>query len=240
MSSTIIVFIPFAFEGNPASASGPKCIRELISCNPFFQNTKTVTTEQSYSESAKDYLSRVRGLLCDYTKSYNQVIVIGGNHLCMLPLYQEIYNKGGGIITLDAHRDYYPESSINHATFLKEVSSVKCRHLLLGVRDYKNHSCEHPTAKSAYKVNSSDLGLFFHNSTIDYLDIDIDVLDPTLFCWCGSPIDNGYTIDETKEFISYAKQNGCALFSVSEYIPNSDNSFHGAKIIIDMIFQIMS
>lgn len=232
-----VVFFPFAFGGNPATASGPRCIHQLLS--DLKTSADLLIFEQQFEESAKDYLSRLQTQLGLIIDNSSIVIVIGGNHLSTLPVYKLIYGSSKSIITLDAHRDYFPQDEINHATFLRQVESNKCKHILLGARDFHLHSCTHANICSPPETDFSFIDHFLEKK-VDYLDIDVDVIDPTIFSWCGSVLDGGYSIEDVLRIIEYSKEKGCTLFSLSEYIPNFDTGLAGAQLILHFIQKMLT
>ena len=209
-------------------------LKEKLKCDLLIIN-------QFFSESPKDYLCRVQQSIRDAGSKYDRIVVLGGNHLSILPVYRWLYEyELLNIVTLDAHRDYYPEGSINHATFLKELGKKNTgKHYLVGARDFdkhaEKHSCIEEITIDALKNNKSLI-----DGGIGFLDIDLDVLDPNEFPWCGSTIDNGLTKEIVMSIIQYAVETHCKILAISEYIPNWDFSKTGQSTIIDFVSCFLS
>ena len=114
-----IIFIPFAFGGNPATESGPKAVLRALNHNRIL-NTEFIVLNQDFFDSAHSFLINCENKIMHLFCKYDKCCIVGGNHLSILPAYNLITSqkKNADILLLDAHRDYYPENSINHATFL--------------------------------------------------------------------------------------------------------------------------
>lgn len=235
LNKSIIYFAPFAFGGNPASESGPRCLQKLIRNDKTFENVEFTLLEQEITESPLQFLERIQFVLEKDMNKYDRIVFIGGNHLSVLPMYRLLYSSSWcqGILTLDAHRDYYPDNKLNHATFFKELKKRDyLQHLLFGVRDYELHNENH----EAIKVLSSDYQeLLKHDNKISFVDIDVDVLEPEEFSWCGSVINNGLSLIQIKEMICDLSASGCSVMAISEYIPNWDSGLYGANQIVQLI-----
>lgn len=231
--SNAIIFIPFAFGGNPASESGARCIKHVIDNNKDEIYAEKFCFEQNLEESPKNFLERLENNLKDIIKKYDKLILVGGNHLSILPLYRVLYQRDSKdvIITMDAHRDYYPDNNLNHASFLATLCNNKnTRHYLIGARDFDKHQEDH----NAIEVLNDDL-YKYQFSNITLLDIDVDVINPKIFPSCGCPIDGGFSFEAIIEDIRFCSDRGCKILSISEYIPNWDNAQTNAKMIFEMI-----
>ena len=226
----MFIFIPFAFGGNPASESGPRAVYDYFTKKNIDGIKHSIIFEQTLYESAYQYMLRINKEISLILKNMKKNIIIGGNHLSLMPIYQLCYARQANILTLDAHRDYYPQDKLNHATFLKYISGCCKSHFLVGYRDTDQHNQIHPniTALKNFKHN-------IINTKIDYLDIDIDVLDPYIFPWCGSAIDNGMSLIELMKMVDFFSTSGCNLLSISEYIPNYDMHEKGLEIIYQIV-----
>lgn len=228
-----LVFIPFAFGGNPASESGPRCIKHKIEKDKIEIDADIFCYEQSIDESPRDFLDQITYNLKDIIRKYEKLVVVGGNHLSILPLYRLLYQRNSKdvIITMDAHRDYYPEKSLSHASFLATLGkNENKKHYLIGARDLDNHQ----EINNAIEILSDDL--FKHQfGNITLLDIDVDVIDPVIFPSCGSPIDGGFSFEAIKEWVRFCDNRECKIISISEYIPNWDNAQANAEMILEII-----
>jgi len=226
-------FLPFAFGGNPASQSGPRAILEYLQLN----SDEYICIEQTSVESAQQYLKRVYDTFLQTLTSGDKHIIFGGNHLSIFPLYKYFYNVEGSIITMDAHCDTYCTDDISHASFLNYLEkNDKTEHFIVGARKnidsvQKNITVIPFTDVSVSKIHQS--------SSINLLDIDVDVLDPNTFAWCGSPCDGGITLEELLNIVNQYRICGGKVLSISEYIPNYDFKKRGLQIISSIIDSFM-
>ena len=231
--SNALVYIPFAFGGNPASESGPRCIKHIIENDKIGIDADIFYYEQHIDESPRLFITQLTYNLIDIIKKYEKLVVLGGNHLSILPLYRVLYQRDSKdvIITMDAHRDYYPENNLSHASFLATLSkNENTKHYLIGVRDLDRHQ----EINNAIKILEDDL-CKYQFSNITMLDIDVDVINPEIFPSCGSPIDGGFSFEEVKKCVRFCNDRRCKIISISEYIPNWDNARVNAKMILEII-----
>lgn len=231
--SNALVYIPFAFGGNPAAESGPRCIKHIIDNNKIVFDVDIFYYEQKIDESPERFLEILTYKLSEIIEKYDRVVLMGGNHLSILPLYRILYqsNTKDTIITLDAHRDYYPENKLSHASFLSSLcKNGNTKHYLIGVRDFERHQEEN----GSIEILTDDLSEH-QISNITLLDIDVDVINPEIFPSCGSPIDGGLSYEKIEEYVRFCNKRGCKIMSISEYIPNWDNARTNAEMILAMI-----
>lgn len=223
----MFVFLPFAFGGNPASESGPRAICSFLQLEP----KKYICIEQTSKESAQQYLKKVYDILCPLLKTEKKLIIIGGNHLSILPVYAYFYNYDSTVVTLDAHCDFYPEKGLNHANFMRYLNNKNnTSHYILGARENIQSINMYKHIK-AVPINSFCELYNTHRKPVNFLDIDLDVIDPEIFNWCGSPSDNGASIEEVLNVVNQYKKNNGTCLAISEYIPNFDTDNNGFKII---------
>ena len=236
-SMNYIFFFPISFGGNPSSESGPRAVYNEIKNSDDFKDCELLLIEPKIDESPKSYLAKINMLLNHILdKCDSKCCIIGGNHLSILPVYQFIVDKNNAanILVLDAHRDYYPQAELNHATFLSFVKKTYNKILLVGCRDNGNHSCILDKCDVIYrsKYNSTNqLSL----DNIDFLDIDLDVIDDKDFSSYSDYLENGLSIKDVKDLICFSKEHGNRVLSFSEYVPLFDNEFKDLFQIIEMI-----
>lgn len=227
-----LVYIPFAFGGNPAAESGPRCIKHIIDNNKIVFDADIFYFEQKINESPNRFLEILTYKLNKIIKKYDRLVLMGGNHLSILPLYRILYqrNTKDTIITLDAHRDYYPENKLSHASFLSSLcKNDDTKHYLVGARDFERHQEQN----DSIEILTDDLSKH-PISNITLLDIDVDVINPEIFPSCGSPIDGGLSYEKIKEYVRFCNKRGCKIMSISEYIPNWDNAQTNARMILEI------
>ena len=236
-SMNYIFFLPISFGGNPSSESGPRAVYNEIKNMDEFKDCALFLIEPKFDESPKTYMVKVNKLLnrildkCD-----SKCCVIGGNHLSILPVYQYIVDKNNtaNILVLDAHRDYYPQTELNHATFLSFVKKIYNKIVLVGCRDNGNHSCVLDKCKVIYRSKYNSINQLSLDN-IDLLDIDLDVIDEKEFSSYSDYLENGLSIKDVKDLICFSKEQGNCILSISEYVPLFDNGLNDLFKIIEMV-----
>lgn len=223
------IYIPFAYAGNPASESGPKAILSYLDKTEL-HGTKKLVLQQNFFESPMQFLVRVKNVVDQSIEENDSVVILGGNHLSIMPVYEYFYIKNSNILTLDAHRDYYPENEISHASFFSYITPSECIHYIVEIRDYIKHDNIIDLPCGQYPPSE-------FLESVDYIDIDLDVLDPITFSWCGSALDNGLQLEDVSGLIR--KCNKAKVLSLSEYIPIYDNNAEGLEIIRSIILKFL-
>ncbi len=228
---TIIVF-PFSFGGAYISENSPLFLEHELKKNIIFSNI-------IFDEISKDFDSSPRMLLENlYIRLKNmndkKCVILGGNHLSMLPVHIKAEENNFCSIVLDAHRDYISEEGYNHANFLKYIK--KNQILIYGYRDRNNSdrplniynfSKEEKKDFFDYIIQNVYLGKTF------YIDIDVDVLDPVIFPCTYKKIEKGLNFEDIKEIFDIIGIERIRWLSISEYISyDDDNNYYQ---IIEMI-----
>jgi len=205
----IFVFVPFDLFGNPGSG---------ISNEKIFHISEIFLNRMRNSENLDDFfykmgnrikliklhfssLSEIISWEASVKNTLNSIIskgaipiLIGGNHLSVLPLYK-LYSKMNtniGIVIFDAHHDLLEtkdtSNNISHGNFLRHILPTENLHVLhVGTRDWESNS-----TLNKFKTNSIDIDEIILNNIevisnkiltifedVDYIhiDVDFDVLD---------------------------------------------------------------
>jgi len=198
---------------------------------------KCTLINQRFDESPRGYLNRVK----DSILSSKRCIVLGGNHLSCLPVHEAAREKGMFRIVLDAHRDYtkLPVGDPTHANFLSIVGNMQDV-AFYGYRDgVYDTSCD----ADQYKCHDLDglktLMKSLEEGTRIYVDIDLDVIDPSLFPATGSPLPNGLSVSDVLDTLDVIGIDRIDIVSFEEYIPLSDSDGRCIDIAIELISYIM-
>ncbi len=192
--------------------------------------------EQSPEESALQFLERVYCKMLLVLQSEEKVILIGGNHLSIFPVYRYFYSAQSRILTLDAHCDCYDFPSLNHASFLNYLDdTANVKHVISGVRSTYGAPIISKQITIAHGHQQSSLDSLMDILPVDFLDIDVDVMDPNIFSWCGSPCEGGLTAEQVTHLVKYYNRTGGRVLAISEYIPNYDFQGKGLSIIKHII-----
>lgn len=235
------VFIPFAYNGPCVTESGPKVMQFEI--NKRYGNKDMFLFELKWDETPKDYISRVyKNMLCLYNK-YDKIVIFGGNHLSLLPIYQVAENLHYNSITFDAHRDYIRSKGlITHASFLRYVENHTASKYIVGFRDrirdddrYDFFDLE--ISAETLKKNKLKLSI---NDIIHFIDIDVDFFDETIFPYTYCKKDNGFSAEDFDKIISQLDLRDLKIISFSEYIQIMDNNKYGVEFIFKILKKILT
>lgn len=231
------VFIPFAYNGPCVSESGPKVIeyelKKIYNKNIFFNY------EMGFDDTPNQFLKRIYKNILELEKIYDKVIVFGGNHLAILPIYNIASLKNYNSLTLDAHRDYLKnDGNLTHASFLRYIDTNNInKKIILGIRDHIketdkfNFFSEEITTNDFRKNNN----ILINNLNIKYLDIDFDVLDPKIFPYTICKKENGLNFKDLINLFQKITISEIKLISFSEYVPILDAKKYGIKKIFKLL-----
>lgn len=240
MSSCIptasIVVAPFAFGGNPSTASGPRAIESLLRQDSRFSQVNIRTIDQQLTESPIEYLYRLEALIEKTLASHKRCCILGGNHLTSYPAHNHFakLNPPGMSVVLDAHCDNYPSSSLLHSSFLSFLVSSKYQLGLIGARDGQGKSAQSQGIDSL-TIDNLLQRVYKDNQIVNLVDIDVDVLDDSEFSSYCDFIPNGLTLQDINVVIDAALYASCPLLCITEYSPLFDSGMKDAAKIVDWI-----
>lgn len=231
------IFIPFAYNGPCVTESGPKVMQ--FELTKRYGNKNMFLYELGWNESPSDYMSRVyENILC-LSKKYDRLIIFGGNHLSLLPVYQVADDLLLNSVTFDAHRDYIQSNGlITHASFLRYIKNHTSTKYILGFRDSINKEDAYNFFDNEYSASylkSHDLN-FCIKKNIHFIDIDVDFFDENVFPYTYCKKENGFSMMDFEKIIHQIKLQDLKIISFSEYIQINDIEKKG----IEFIFQIMN
>lgn len=119
-------------------------------------------------------------------EDYATAVILGGNHLSSVLVYECFYKHNSSIMTLNAHIDYYPENEISYASLFSYIKPIECTHFIVGICGYK---IQNNKQDKIFDLLCSKYLLIELLKTANYLALD--VLDPITFGWCASALDKG-------------------------------------------------
>ena len=203
----VLLFLPFAYGGNPGTESGPKAIKEWLEKQNMLSKFTVYEFSLAYNETPNEYLKRIEHIFEKLVwNKFDRYYIFGGNHLSIFPIYSVLYKYEKSILTLDAHRDYYPGKDINHATFMKDLCSDNVTHIIGGCRDWEKHNQQHRTIK-ALKLQNGLLEDYVNNmEEIGFLDIDVDVMNDIDFPFYCCYLEKGIDLENVKRIINIARE----------------------------------
>jgi len=197
-------------------------------------------------ESNEDMYTRIKRAV-EYLRSYHgieQLISIGGDHSCTLPLVQSLTNKDVIVVKLDAHFDNIDKASYdktNHANFVKEITQLnnvkKVVHI--GVREnlYKKSISDKEifiSANQVKKINEISKELKELSGNI-YLSFDFDVLDPNLFGATSFLLPFGLKEADVKFIFNILAEFNIVGIDLMEYNPILDQSSRDKHVCLEIL-----
>ena len=169
-----------------------------------------VKVTKSFEETKRRVIEVVK-----YLRSKNPSIrfcFIGGDHLVTPMLVEALGVRS--LISLDAHLDLLSEDDARgyeHATAMRKVANKGVTLYVRGVRDVNSEELEYAKLKSIdWRGDLSDLP-----SRIDYLSIDLDVLDP-IYVDTSAPVAMGI---EFKQLLESLRRLEFDHADIVEWIP---------------------
>ena len=183
-------------------------------------------------------------------------ILIGGEHLVTLGSVRAVFEKYPDlqIIHFDAHcdlRDDYLGVNLSHACVLRRcydlVGDGKIHQFCIRSGDReeflfaKEHTDMHKFSFDGLQEVVSELAA---NNTPVYFTIDMDCLDPSVFCGTGTPEAGGVSFKELLNAILTVSKTNIVGADINELAPMLDNSGASTavacKVLRELILSINS
>ena len=160
--------------------------------------------------------------------------MLGGEHLVTLGTMRAIVKKYPDVhvIHFDAHtdlRDDYCGEEYSHATVIKQVYNLVGDNKIhqFGIRSGEKYEFEF--AKNHTNLHKFDLKGF--EKTVEllkgkpvYFTLDLDVLDPSIFCGTGTPEAGGVSFKELLDAILMLNKLNVVGCDINELSPHYDVS----------------
>ena len=222
----------------------PYCDRDMVDYQIFdggdlelpFGNTERVL------EMTQEYAAQI----LDDGKRF---VMLGGEHLVTLGAVRAVVERYPDvhIIHLDAHTDLrtdYLGESLSHSTVIKQVWNLvgDGRIHQFGIRSGEKY--EFAFAEQHTNLHKFDLTGF--SETIDqlkdkpvYFTLDLDVLDPSIFCGTGTPEGGGITFKELMEAVLQLNQLNIVGCDINELSPHYDHSGSSTAIACKITREIL-
>ena len=163
-------------------------------------------------------------------------VMIGGEHLVTLGAFRAVFEKYPDIqiVHFDAHcdlRDDYLGVKLSHACVLRRchdlIGDNKIHQFCIrsGDRDEftfaKDHTDMHKFNFDGLKEVCDELQ---KNNTPVYFTIDLDCMDPSVFCGTGTPEAGGVSFTELLNAILTVSRTNIVAADINELAPMLDNS----------------
>lgn len=263
----IRIFVcPFAQFGNPGTQAGAQlladAVREILSDAESERRhhraralSKNVTIDElplltpndlvRWRESASQAASRA-------LKHGEFLIWIGGNHLSVQPLYEELGRSAGSLVVqADAHLDIYHHGDVirdlSHGNFVRfldpapAIVNVGHRDLFLPARQIRRYFQEAYSASDFVVSEATVLASVAERvAAADriWLDVDWDALDPASFPGVVDALPFGLSPQQLLKLLDVCWTGKLAGISFSEFDPardRADRSLGLAAWLIELI-----
>ena len=246
---TSVIVFPFDLFGAAGTGAGAEllgdALREMFADNALEDRAKRC-------DAYRDLVS-IKDLTFETTKALNnwkqtgrqaikqslkvgeRVIWLGGNHLSVLPVYEEL-GAGTLVIQLDAHLDIYqlhdvmPQPAngnfLLHCEALPQIVNVGHRDLFLHATEWTRtfsqaFSAGRTTTDTAMVLK--DIRARASKATRVWIDIDVDIFDPAHFPAVHHPLPFGLAPLAVLQILEAAWESENVVgVSISEYDPGRD------------------
>lgn len=212
-------------ETSPARAES---YRNLLQLDEF-----TFDTLEECNNWRSTASESVRSIL----QAKQRLIWLAGNHLGVLPIYEELGPKSL-VIQFDAHLDIYNlddcTTELSHGNFLLHAQSRLPAIAQVGSRDLflpRDHSVKyfrtiHPAPNVAFDPDQvvRDLTAEAKKASRVWIDIDCDVFDPAYFPATQHPQPFGLSPAFVLRVLASIWSSKIAGISISEFDPGRDRS----------------
>ncbi|WMI80198.1 agmatinase [Anaerotignum sp. MB30-C6] len=202
---------------------------------PFGNTEKVLEMTQNYTEQ----------ILNDGKK----FVMLGGEHLITLGAMRAVVKHYPDlhIIHLDAHTDLrteYMGEALSHSTVMRQVWNLvgDGRIHQFGIRsgekyefDFaKEHTCLHKFDLTGFSEAVANL-----KGKPVYFSLDLDVLDPSIFCGTGTTEAGGITFKELLEAVMQLHQLNIVGCDINELSPHYDQSGSSTAVACKITREIL-
>ncbi|MCQ4935924.1 agmatinase [Anaerotignum propionicum] len=258
-----IVLFGVPFDGTtsfrPGTRFGPSAIRnESFGIETYSPYCDKDMTEYDFFDGGDLDLpfgntERVLDMIQEYTAQIlndgKRFVMLGGEHLITLGAVRAVVERYPDvhIIHLDAHTDLrtdYLGETLSHSTVIKQVWNLvgDGRIHQFGIRSGEKY--EFAFAKNHTNLHKYDLKGF--SETINqlkdkplYFTLDLDVLDPSVFCGTGTPEGGGISFKELMEAVLQLHQLNIVGCDINELSPHYDQSGSSTAIACKITREIL-
>jgi arginase family enzyme len=173
---------------------------------------------------------------------------IAGNHLGVLPVYDELAQRGAGtlVVQLDAHLDIYHltdcTSELSHGNFLlhcagplPSIAGLGHRELLLRP-DYIGQTYERSFSASALAIDPEPALQYLRQASAAatgvFIDLDCDVFDPAYFPGLAHPLPFGLSPHLVLRLLDAAWSERVLGIAISEFDPARDENDRSLSTLV--------
>jgi arginase family enzyme len=262
--STLAVILPFDLFGSPGTGAGAQLVgdalREMLDdnrreCMPARAASYEgrLRLKEFAFEKLEDYRGwrqAARKLAKQSLKKGDFLLWIGGNHMSVLPVLEELGAKAGSLcVQFDAHLDVYNLTGCttepSHGNFLLHADGPLPPIVHVGHRDLflsrdaiaKKFHATFPAEQLAFDSRASvrSLTLKAKSARRVWIDIDCDVLDPAYFPAVDGPLPFGLTPPLLLRLLDAIWSERVVGVSISEFAPARDRNDQSLGLLIWLI-----
>ena len=264
---TSAVFFPFYLFGSGGSAAGVDLLadelREILADNA---REKVPTRADCYSPHVRleeptfetlDNLARWRetgrGIARDALKRGDFLLWTSGNHLGVLPVYDELAGSDSVVVQFDAHLDIHHfadcTEELSHGNFLLHCAGPLPRVVNVGHRDLllpeehiaKTFHAAIPATRLALDPAgvSEEVRALTAKADRVFLDIDCDVFDPMFFPAVSQPVPFGPAPAAVLALIDAIWSERIAGLFLSEFDPARDREDRSLATLVWMVEYVL-
>jgi agmatinase len=266
---TAAIFFPFDLFGSGGTKAGAELLadafqemladnkRERLPTRARAYTTKVRFKEFTFETLAdyQEWRATARREIHDAFKRGEFLFWTAGNHLGVLPLYDEIATNSSDtlVVQFDAHLDIYNlsdcTSELSHGNFLLHCAGPLPRIINLGHRELllrpeyieKHFFRAYSAAELALDTRAAlaELAARCREARKVFIDLDCDVFDPAYFPGAAQPQPFGLSPQQVLQFIEAAWSEKVAGFAISEFDPARDQNDRSLATLIWLMEYIL-
>lgn len=244
-----IVIFGAGFDGTasyrPGARFGPKAMRSEFSGLETYSPMLDMDLSEISACDAGDLelpfgntgaaLDMIRRTAAGFIKAGKKILMIGGEHLVTLPIFEAVLNKCPDLclLHLDAHadlRDEYLGERLSHSGVVRRIwemtgdGRIWQLGIRSGLREEFSWAREGRTFMRPFSLAAAGEAAAALTGKPVYLSIDLDVLDPSIMPGTGAPEPGGVTFNELQEALLKFKEMNIAAADIVELAPELDNT----------------
>jgi arginase family enzyme len=257
---TTAVFLPFDLFGSAGAGAGAELLAdafaELLADN---QREQVPTRARVYQGQVRrrefafetlaayqDWRPQARRTVRRLLRPGNRFLWVTGNHLGVLPVYEELGAQGTLVVQLDAHLDIYNltdcTAELSHGNFLLHcagplppIINVGHRELLLRP-DYIQQHYRATFSAAATAVQPEGVLAAVREAAQEakqvFIDIDCDVFDPAFFPAVAHPLPFGFSPPLVLRLLEAAWSDRVVGVALSEFDPARDRQDQSLSTLV--------
>jgi len=255
---SVAVVFPFDLFGSAGAGAGAQLlgdtVREILDdtaaesrpCRAAPLTGRVTVREAAFEtvEQVKGWRKRGRQLARKALDAGDFLLWLGGNHLSVLPVLEEL-GPDALVVQLDAHLDVYrfhdTTAELSHGNFLKHAAGPLPTLVNLGHRDLfltpaeiaETFAAAHSAVDVATKPDRvlADLRKRAAAASTVWIDLDCDAVDPAYLPAVGQPLPFGLTPPALLAVIDAVWSDKVVGVSVSEFNPGRDVRDAGLELL---------